>query len=159
MGSMEDYDASVSTTRTALPQHPEIRDLIRYATLAASGHNTQPWRFRVGEGQIAVLPDLARRTPIVDPDDHHLFASLGCASENLALASGARGHPGTITFDPANGGAVVFLYGPGQLKIQSWSMLSPSASPRAPNMTAGRSVRPTLKRWLLQPQFRASIWS
>jgi hypothetical protein len=116
MGSMEDYDASVSTTRTALSQRPEIRDLIRYATLAASGHNTQPWRFRVGAGQIVILPDLTRRTPIVDPDDHHLFASLGCASENLALASGARGRPGTITFDPANGGTVVFLHGPGPVE-------------------------------------------
>lgn len=116
MGSMEDYDASVSTTRTALSQRPEMRDLLRYATLAASSHNTQPWRFRVGAGQIAILPDLPRRTPIVDPDDHHLFASLGCASENLALASGARGRPGTITFDPANGGAVVFLHGPGPVE-------------------------------------------
>jgi hypothetical protein len=25
-------------------------------------------------------------TPAVDPDDHHLYASLGCAAENLVIA-------------------------------------------------------------------------
>ena len=51
MGSMDEYDASVARTRTALSQDPATRDFVRYATLAASGHNTQPWRFRIGEGQ------------------------------------------------------------------------------------------------------------
>ncbi|MFZ4806821.1 MAG: Acg family FMN-binding oxidoreductase [Hyphomicrobiaceae bacterium] len=113
MGSIESYSAAVGATRAPLAAMPNTHELIRYATLAASGHNAQPWRFRVGDGQIAVLPDLARRTPIVDPDDHHLFVSLGCASENLSLASGAQGRPGTIAFDPAAGGAVVVTFGPG----------------------------------------------
>jgi nitroreductase len=113
MGTMEEYDAAVAATRTALVEHPEIRDLIRYATLAASGHNTQPWRFRLGEDRIEILPDLGRRTPVVDPDDHHLFVSLGCAAENLALAAVARGRPGTLSFSPANEGAVVFAFGGG----------------------------------------------
>jgi hypothetical protein len=49
------------------------------------------------------LPDLSRRCPAVDPDDHHLFVSLGCAAENLiqaALANGLKGHTG---FDAAGG--------------------------------------------------------
>jgi nitroreductase len=113
MGSMEEYNASVAATRAALAGRPEIQDFIRYATLAASGHNTQPWRFRVGEGQIEILPDFSRRTPVVDPDDHHLFASLGCAAENLALAVGAGGSRGEIGFEPANDGSVVFTSGGG----------------------------------------------
>jgi hypothetical protein len=39
MGGMEEYNASVSATRAALRQTPEIGDLIRYATLAANSHN------------------------------------------------------------------------------------------------------------------------
>ena len=113
MGSIEDYNAAVARTRAVLGKSPELRELIRYATLAASGHNTQPWRFRMGAGQIDILPEFARRTPIVDPDDHHLFISLGCASENLALSSGAGGHPGTIACDPLNDGAVAFSYSAG----------------------------------------------
>jgi len=68
-----------------------LRELVRYATLAPSSHNTQCWKFRLGERSIAILPDLARRCPVVDPDDHHLFVSLGCAAENLAQAALANG--------------------------------------------------------------------
>ncbi|HEY9144796.1 MAG TPA: hypothetical protein VIM90_12260 [Arenimonas sp.] len=66
-------------------------DLVRQATLAASSHNTQPWTFRLGTDGIDILPDFSRRLPVVDPDDHHLFASLGCAAENLLQASAAAG--------------------------------------------------------------------
>jgi glucose dehydrogenase len=41
------------------------------------------------------------QTPAVDPDDHHLFISLGCAAENFAQASGATGRPGRLGFDAA----------------------------------------------------------
>ena len=73
----------------------DLRDLVRYATLAANGHNTQPWRFAATGNGVAIAPDLSRRTPIVDPDDHHLFVSLGCAAENLSLAARAAGRAGT----------------------------------------------------------------
>jgi hypothetical protein len=49
----------------------------------------------------------------VDPDDHHLFASLGCAAENLNLAAGAAGKGGEISFDPLGEGTVVYTYGSG----------------------------------------------
>ena len=62
MGSMEEYSASLAATRAALSKRPEMQDFIRYATLAANGHNTQPWRFRIGEDRIEILPDFARRT-------------------------------------------------------------------------------------------------
>lgn len=75
--------------------------LVRCATLAASSHNTQPWKFRVQGRRIVILPDSSRRCPVVDPDDHHLFASLGCAAENLALAAEAAGLHPHITFDAA----------------------------------------------------------
>jgi hypothetical protein len=67
------------------------RELVRYATLAPSSHNTQCWKFRIGPSEISILPDLARRCPAVDPDDHHLFVSLGCATENLVQAALANG--------------------------------------------------------------------
>src|SRR5260370_12004875 len=110
MGTMKEYNATVATMRATLRQAPTMRDIIAYATLAASGHNTQPWRFRLSEGLIEILPDLSRRTPVVDPDDHHLFASLGCAAENLALAAAARGLPGALRFEPAGGGSRAFAF-------------------------------------------------
>ena len=114
MGSLDDYEASVAITRATLRQNPEIGEFLRYATLAPSGHNTQPWTFRAAGDRIHILPDLSRRTPIVDPDDHHLFVSIGCAAENLVLASGARGRLGELRFDPANVGSTVFEFGRGE---------------------------------------------
>lgn len=110
MGTMGEYEASAAATRSLLSRQPDICNLLRYATLAANGHNTQPWRFRIGERRIDILPDLTRRRPAVDPDDHHLLASLGCAAENLSIAAGASGRPGEIAFDPANVGAVSFEF-------------------------------------------------
>lgn len=69
----------------------KLRELVRYATLAANSHNTQPWFFTASDKSITIAPDLTRRCPAVDPDDHHLFASLGCAVENLVHAAAAMG--------------------------------------------------------------------
>ena len=64
-----------------------LMELVRLACLAANSHKTQPWKFRVAANSLAIIPDFSRRTPIVDPDDHHLFASLGCAIENIVQAA------------------------------------------------------------------------
>ncbi len=85
-------------------------DLIRYATLAPNGHNTQPWRFDIAPHRITIRPDFSRRTPVVDPDDHHVFVSLGCAAETLALAATARGHAGNLRFDNSGDGRIAFDY-------------------------------------------------
>jgi hypothetical protein len=96
VGSMTDYDSYAAHLRMPVPADPDVTDLIRYATLAANSHNTQPWHFRVEEGAIDIVPDLSHRTPAVDPDDHHLFVSLGCAAENLLIAAMATGRPGEL---------------------------------------------------------------
>ncbi|MFO1364499.1 MAG: Tat pathway signal protein [Burkholderiales bacterium] len=83
--------------------------LVRYATLAASSHNTQPWKFKVERGRILILPDLSRHCPAVDPDDHHLYASLGCATENLLLAAQAAGLRGHVSYDASTSGVQVDL--------------------------------------------------
>ena len=68
-----------------------FESLVAEATMAASSHNTQPWRFEMGQDRIRILPDFNRRCPVVDPDDHHLYASLGCAAENLVVAAASKG--------------------------------------------------------------------
>jgi hypothetical protein len=75
-----------------------IKEIIRLATLAPSGHNTQPWHFSVNEHVITILPDYSRRLPVVDPDDHALFISLGCALENLVIAAGQYGYSTDIKY-------------------------------------------------------------
>ena len=77
------------------------RELVRCATLAPSSHNTQCWRFALDAQAITILPDLTRRCPAVDPDDHHLHVSLGCAAENLAQAALAHGLKAEGAYDAA----------------------------------------------------------
>jgi hypothetical protein len=107
VGSSSDYDATARTLRAGLSTRPELKDAIRLACLAANGHNTQPWRFRVTDVDVGISPDLSRRTPVVDPDDHHLYVSLGCAAENLAIAASSAGWPGELLFED---GAMRFVF-------------------------------------------------
>ncbi len=82
-----DYDAALADQLRPFATKPDLREMVRAATLAANSHNTQPWRYRIDTDRIDIVPDFSRRTPIVDPDDHHLFASLGSAAENLVTAA------------------------------------------------------------------------
>src|ERR1700738_4703012 len=96
------YGATVRALRSPLHESAEHealrRELVRCATLAANGHNTQPWKFGSSPDTISIRSDLSRRTPVVDPDEHHLWVSLGCATENLVLAAAALGKHADVTF-------------------------------------------------------------
>ncbi len=90
-GTPMSYEDLVRSTWAPLRFDGGQIELVRYATLAANSHNTQPWIFHLSDGCIAIAPDFGRRCPAVDPDDHHLFVSLGCATENLVQAAAAIG--------------------------------------------------------------------
>ena len=98
---MSEYDATAANLRANLPTEPVLKDFVRYATLAPNSHNTQPWKFRLGTDAIEILPDLTRNCPVVDPDDHHVFVTLGCSAENLLIAGNSRGRPGEVAIRPA----------------------------------------------------------
>lgn len=104
-------EAAAATWRLIEADGPGFpaRALVHAATLAANSHNTQPWRFMVEGQAIRIRPDLDRRTPVVDPDDHHLFASLGCAAETLLQAAPHYGWRGGLDrFDSRSGARLVF---------------------------------------------------
>ena len=64
-----------------------LKFLLRYAILAPSSHNTQPWKFSVGEDEIQVLVDRTRWLKVADSDQRELYISVGCALENLLIAA------------------------------------------------------------------------
>lgn len=63
-----------------------LRFALRYAVLAPSGHNTQPWLFRVSDAAVEVFADRRRALPVVDPEDRELTISCGAATETLRVA-------------------------------------------------------------------------
>jgi hypothetical protein len=68
-------------------QEETMLRIVKYAVKAPSCYNTQPWRFKIRNDTICLLPDFTRALPVVDRDDHALYISLGCVLENLVLAA------------------------------------------------------------------------
>jgi len=77
-----------------------IEQLIYNATLAPSGHNTQPWKFSVNNNVVQIFPDFNRTLPVVDPDNHALYISLGCALENLVISAKKEGLASKVDYYP-----------------------------------------------------------
>lgn len=82
-----------------------IRFALRYAILAPSSHNSQPWRFAVDGDTVALLADRTRSLPVVDPYDRELIASLGAALFNLRAALAHFGLSYAIDTFPVNADA------------------------------------------------------
>ena len=99
------YEAAATQPRRAFTSSEllpaQMLELVRFAALAASGHNTQPWKFAVQENTIEIQPDFSRRLPAVDPNDRELWISLGCALENLLIAARAAGYEPEVTYPAA----------------------------------------------------------
>ena len=64
----------------------QLKFLLRYAILAASNRNTQPWQFSVNPDQVTIHADFSRWQQTADPHKRELYISLGCALENLLVA-------------------------------------------------------------------------
>jgi hypothetical protein len=78
-----------------------LKFLLRYAILAPSGPNSQPWKFSLNESSISVFADLKRALPFVDPSNRTLFMSVGCAIANLVVAAEHFGFSVGVNYFPA----------------------------------------------------------
>jgi nitroreductase len=61
------------------------------ALRAPSVHNTQPWRWRIEDGAVALHADWTRHLVATDPDRRDLVLSCGAALHHLLVALAARG--------------------------------------------------------------------
>lgn len=86
--------AAAETTRE------KMSVLVRYALLAPSTKNTQPWKFRVGDDAVFLHADRTRRQPVADGDLRELHLSLGCALENLLIAAERFGYAHVVEYFP-----------------------------------------------------------
>lgn len=100
-------------------------ELVRYATLTANSHNTQPWRFTIAETSITIEPDLSRKTPSVDPDKHRLYASLGAATENVVQAAPIVSLAADVSFGPSGDGRIVITLRAGPTRSSPFAAAIP----------------------------------
>jgi len=69
-----------------------FKELLKYAVLAPSGHNTQPWLFHFNkQNDLYLIADRTRALPVVDPNDRELTISCGAALDHLEIAANAHG--------------------------------------------------------------------
>lgn len=78
---------------------PELR-AIRAAILAASPHNTQPWRFEVSPEEIRLFEVPERSLGAMDPLGRERKIGLGCALENLVIAARHHGRAAEVELLP-----------------------------------------------------------
>jgi len=65
----------------------QIKFLIGYGILAPSTYNSQPWKFKIAESKLIIIPDLRYKLPYADPSNKNLFISLGCCLANIEIAA------------------------------------------------------------------------
>jgi len=109
-GDREPFDRSDLTTDVWSVSASELSDgasdaersryLLRWAVLAPSSHNSQPWAFRVDGPAIRIRADRDRLLPVADGDCRELHLSLGCAVENLVTAAQAMGFETEVALTP-----------------------------------------------------------
>lgn len=63
---------------------------------APSVHNTQPWRWEVGERSVHLYADRGRQVPATDPDGRDLVISCGAALHHARIALAAEGWETTV---------------------------------------------------------------
>ncbi len=78
----------------------KLRFLLRYAILAPSSHNTQPWKFAVRDNEIRISADKTRWLKVADADQRELHISVGCALENLVIAAQHFGYADQVEYFP-----------------------------------------------------------
>jgi nitroreductase len=81
-----------------------LRFVQRYAILAPSGHNGQPWSFRIGQDVLQVRADRSRALPMVDPCDREMLISCAATIHLTRVALEHFGYHPAITLlpDPAD---------------------------------------------------------
>ncbi len=80
------------------PPEEQEAFLLRYAILAPSTHNTQPWKFALVPGGLEVYADYTRRMPVVDPGNRELLMSIGAAVFTLRVAAERFGMECGVTY-------------------------------------------------------------
>lgn len=73
---------------------------VRYAILAPSAYNTQPWHFKIADNTVSIYIDRRFALPVIDPDDREMIMACSAAMFNLRLAIRYFGYTETTEIMP-----------------------------------------------------------
>ena len=73
------------------PDPETIQSIVSLAVRAPSVHNSQPWRWRIGERTMHLYADRDRHLPATDPDERDLLLSCGASLHHALVALAASG--------------------------------------------------------------------
>lgn len=76
----------------------EYEYIVMCGVLAASAHNTQPWKFKISNDSIFVFADKKRNLGKADPDLKMMMLSVGCAVENMVIAAKSIGFETSVSY-------------------------------------------------------------
>ncbi|MEN9328188.1 MAG: hypothetical protein RI947_996 [Candidatus Parcubacteria bacterium] len=88
--NIDDFD------KQQLPRE-KIKFLLKFAILAPSTHNSQPWKFIINADSCEIYNDTSINIKEADPKGRDLYISFGCLVENLHIAASYYG-----VFDKVN---------------------------------------------------------
>ena len=80
--------------------YDKLKFLLRFAVLAPSGHNTQPWNFSIKGNRISLWVNRDRSLEGSDPHRRQLMIAFGCAIENLLIAANHYGYESSVRYFP-----------------------------------------------------------
>lgn len=93
----------------------KIQFLLRYAILAPSTHNSQPWLFSITPTSCKIFVDPSVALPEADPIGRDCYISIGACAENLIIAATYFGIFERVEYtggeDPERPAAEVFFCG------------------------------------------------
>jgi nitroreductase len=72
--------------------------ILRYGILAPSGHNSQPWNFKITDNSILLTSNKNRSLSKSDPDKKILTLSFGCLLENVIITARYFGYSTSVEF-------------------------------------------------------------
>ncbi|MFA6416142.1 MAG: hypothetical protein WCW56_01510 [Candidatus Paceibacterota bacterium] len=78
----------------------DIEKIIYYGTLAPSGDNSQPWRFKVKNNSILLYSFPERDTSVYNSNNASINTAHGAVIENIVIASKNLGYGATVLLFP-----------------------------------------------------------
>jgi hypothetical protein len=82
------YSYSQNNSEGTKKETGDMHQILHYASLAGSSHNSQPWKVEVlGQDSIVIYADISRSLYVVDETRRELYISIGAFIENLNVAA------------------------------------------------------------------------